>query len=179
MISECRTHFALQSEEGNIIGLKFALPNLPNVKDGNVMATRKFTPEELRAITRLAKQWGKIVVRHAFGEQGPGLDVDLAQMEEVAYAAAQGLTAGALEEATSQQGQQLGEQQSCPQCHKLCPVTPDERPILAKGGAFQLREPKCHCPTCRRDFFPSASATQARRARLQPDDHPQDSVRDR
>src|SRR5713101_6630055 len=135
------------------------------------MATRKFTSEELQAITRLAKQWGKIVVRQAFGAQGPGLDVDLAQMEEVAFAAAQGLTAGALEEATSRQGQQLGEQQSCPQCQRLCPVTTEERPIQAKGGAFQLREPKCYCPTCRRDFFPSASAPQAGRARLQ-SDHP-------
>jgi hypothetical protein len=159
--------------------LKFALPNLSNVKDDNVMATRKFTPEELQAIARLAKQWGKIVVRHAFGEQGPGLDVDLAQMEEMAYAAAQGLTAGALEEATSRQGQQLGEQQPCPQCQRLCPVTPEERPIQAKGGTFQLREPKCYCPTCRRDFFPSASAPEARCARLQSDDLAQDSVRDR
>ena len=40
------------------------------------MATRKLTPEELQHITRLAKQWGKIVVKHTYGEQGPGLDVD-------------------------------------------------------------------------------------------------------
>ena len=176
---ECRTHFARQIEEGRIGGWKFARADFPNLKDDNVMATRKFTPEELRAITRLAKQWGKIVVRHAFGDQGPGLDVDLAQMEEVAYAAAQGLTAGALEEATAQQGEKLAEQQPCPQCHTLCPVTPEERPIQAKGGGFQLREPKCYCPTCRRDFFPSASAPQARRARLQSDDLAQDSVRNR
>src|SRR5258708_14446080 len=153
VVIECRTPFALQSEEGNIVGLKFALPNLPNVKDGNVMATRKFTPEELRAITRLAKQWGKIVVRHAFGEQGPGLDVDLAQMEEVAFAAAQGLTAGVLEEATSSQGEKMGEYQSCPQCHELCLVTPEERLIHAKGGAFQLPDPKCDCRPCRPDLF--------------------------
>jgi len=125
------------------------------------MATRKFTPEELQAITRLAKQWGKIVVRRGFGDQGPGLDVDLAQMEEVAFAAAQGLTAGVLEEATSSQGEKLGEHQPCPQCHELCLVTQEERPIQAKGGAFQLREPRCYCRTCRRDFFPSASAAQA------------------
>ena len=61
------------------------------------MAKRKLSPEELQAITDLARQWGKIVVRRAFGEQGPSLDVDFAQMEEVARAAAQGLTAGALE----------------------------------------------------------------------------------
>jgi hypothetical protein len=141
--------------------VKFIQENLPNIKDDKVMATRKFTPEELQAITRLAKQWGKIVVRRGFGDQGPGLEVDLAQMEEIAFAAAQGLTAGVLEEATSSQGEKLGEHQPCPQCHELCLVTPEERLIQAKGGAFQLREPKCYCRTCRRDFFPSASAPQA------------------
>jgi hypothetical protein len=125
------------------------------------MATRKWSPEELDAVKRLAKQWGKIVVKHAFGEQGPGLDVDFAQMEEVASAAAQGLTEGALETATAQQGQLMGEQQPCPGCGRLCPVDSAERPLRAKGGTVALREPKCYCPTCRRDFFPSASGVEA------------------
>lgn len=125
------------------------------------MATRKLSPEELQAVKRLAKQWGKIVVKHAFGEQGPGLDVDFAQMEEVASAAAQGLTEGALETATAQQGQLLGEQQPCPQCGKLCTVRCAERPLRVKGGVVSLHEPKGHCPTCRRDFFPSASGVEA------------------
>jgi hypothetical protein len=130
------------------------------------MATRKLTPEELQAIARLAKQWGKIVVRQTFGDQGPGLDVDLTQMEEMAFAAARGLTAGALEEATTQQSEQLGEQQPCPTCGRLCTVMAEERPIHVKGGAFQLREPKGYCSTCRRAFFPSASAAEAGRAQL-------------
>ncbi|MGH7169802.1 MAG: hypothetical protein ACRELG_05940 [Gemmataceae bacterium] len=66
--------------------MKFALPNFSHVKDGQDTATRKLSPEELRAVKRRAKQWGKIVVRHAFGETGPGLDVDFAPMEEVAAA---------------------------------------------------------------------------------------------
>ena len=135
------------------------------------MATRKLSPEELQAISRLAKQWGKIVVKHAFGEQGPGLDVDFAQMEEVASAAARGLTEGALEMATAQQGQLLGEKQPCPQCGKLCAVGSAERPLRVKGGIMSLREPKCYCLTCRRDFFPSTSGVEAERARLQSNDH--------
>jgi hypothetical protein len=95
----------------------------------------------------------------------------------VAQAAAEGLVAGALEEATKQQSQLMGHEQACPSCGRLCPVTSAERPIYVKGGAFQLREPKCHCPTCRRDFFPSASGIEARRARLQPDDLASDSDR--
>ena len=125
------------------------------------MASRKLSPEELQAVSRLAKQWGKIVVKHAFGEQGPGLDVDFAQMEEVASAASRGLTEGALEVATAQQGQLLGQNQPCPQCGRLCTVDSGERPLRVKGGIMPLREPKCYCPTCRRDFFPSASGVEA------------------
>ncbi|MCA1838114.1 MAG: hypothetical protein LC674_04950 [Actinobacteria bacterium] len=125
------------------------------------MATRKLSPDELQAVRRLAKQWGKIVVKHAFGEQGPGLDVAFAQMEEVASAAAQGLTEGALEAATAQQGQFLGAKQPCPHCGKLCTVGSAERPLRAKGGFVLLRAPKCYCPTCRRDFFPAASGVEA------------------
>jgi hypothetical protein len=44
----------------------------------------------------LAARWGKIVARHAFGADGPGTDVDLSAMEQVARAAAAGLTEGTL-----------------------------------------------------------------------------------
>jgi hypothetical protein len=142
------------------------------------MATRKLSPEELQAVSRLAKQWGKMVVKQAFGEQGPGLDVDFAQMEEVACAAARGLSEGALEAATGQQGQLLGEKQPCPDCGKLCTVGSEERPLRAKGAVVSLREPKCYCPACRRDFFPSASGVEAGRARLQSDDDVSHPVRD-
>jgi hypothetical protein len=75
-------------------------------------------------------------------------------MEEVAVAAAHGLTAGALEQATAQQARRLGEAQPCPGCGQLCPVGHEERPVQVRGGEFQHREPACHCPACRRDFFP-------------------------
>ena len=78
------------------------------------MATRRLSPEELQAVQRLAKPWGEIVVPHAFGEQGPGRDGDFAPREEVACAAAQGLTEGAWEAATAQQGQLVGEKQPGP-----------------------------------------------------------------
>ena len=72
---------------------EFALPNFSNVKDGLAMGSRKLTAEDLKQITKLAKSWGKMVVRQAFGDGGPGLDVDLSQMEDVAAAAASGLVA--------------------------------------------------------------------------------------
>src|SRR3989442_142936 len=125
------------------------------------MGSRKLSPQDFENIKRLAKGWGKIVVQEAFGDDGPGLDVDLTQMENVAVAAAQGLTAGALEEATKQQAERLAAQQACPKCGKLCDIVHEERTVKVRGGSFGHREPKCHCPACRRDFFPSTSASQA------------------
>lgn len=130
------------------------------------MGTRKLTADDLQRIADVAKDWGRIIVRRAFGDQGPGLDVDLAQMEQIAQAAARGLTAGTLEEATAQQAQHLGDQQPCPSCGHRCPVTTASRPIQVAGGTFAHREPVCYCPTCRRDFFPAASAAENRHARL-------------
>ena len=130
------------------------------------MGSRQLTADDLARISEVAKDWGKIIVRRAFGDKGPGMDVDLSQMEQVAQAAARGLTAGTLQEATAQQAQLLGDQQACPACGQSCPVTTEGRPIDVAGGSFEHREPVCYCPTCRRDFFPSASAAEAGHARL-------------
>ncbi len=132
------------------------------------MAARKLSEEDLRRISELAKRWGKIIVREQWGEQGPGLDVDLAQMEDVAVAAVRGLLAGTLESATQQQAGQLGESQSCPDCGRMNPLTSEERSITTRGGPFAHQEPKGHCPACRRDFFPSASGAAVEQPRLQP-----------
>jgi hypothetical protein len=149
-----------------MVGGEFALPNFSNVKDDLAMGSRKLTADDLARITKLAKSWGKIVVRQAFGDGGPGLEADLTQMEDVAVAAAAGLTAGALEEATAQQGRLLGAEQPCPDCGRRCAVGAEERPVLVRGGVFEHQEPKCYCPACRRAFFPTASAAEARRQRL-------------
>jgi hypothetical protein len=59
----------------------------------------------------------------------------------------------------------------CPDCEQLCPVAPDPEPIILQGmrGEIEYQEPRCHCPACRRDFFPSgrpigASASRKRHA---------------
>jgi hypothetical protein len=120
------------------------------------MARAPFTPQDLQQIRDLAAQWGKIVARRAFGEQGPGTDVDLTAMEEVALAAAAGLTEGTLATLLERQALLLGEEQACPACGRLCPVRREPRPLDVRGGSLQLSEPICHCPDCRRDFFPPA-----------------------
>jgi hypothetical protein len=132
------------------------------------MPHRDILPEALQQIRTLAANWGKIVARRAFGDGGPGLDTDLDAMEQVARAAAEGLAEGALATLLEQQAQALGAQQPCPGCGALCPVRREPRPLATPGVTLTPSEPVCHCPACRRDFFPPAAAAPPRRARLQP-----------
>ena len=118
------------------------------------MARRTFTAEQLQEFQRFAAQWGKIIARRAFGDDGPGLDVDLDAMEQLAHAAATGLTEGTLQTLLEQQARALGEQQPCPQCGRPCAVRREQRPLHVEGTQLQQSEPVCHCPACRRDFFP-------------------------
>ena len=121
------------------------------------MAKRKPTEQQLREIREFAAQWGKIVARHAFGDAGPGLDVDFQAMEDIARAAAAGVSEGTLTVLLQRQGDALGTEQPCPDCGRPCVVGHQERPLAFHGGQLQQREPLCHCPDCRRDFFPPAA----------------------
>lgn len=118
------------------------------------MARRGFTPEELHELRCLAAQWGKIVSRRAFGDDGPGRDVDFTAMEQIALAAAAGLTEGTLPTVLEQQADALGEPQPCPDGGRPCALRRQERPLQVQGTQLQHREPSGYCPDCRRDFFP-------------------------
>ena len=123
------------------------------------MATTHFTPEELRQLRTLAAEWGKIVSKRAFGDDGPGLDVDFRTMEQIATAAAQGLTEGTLELLLQQQAGKLPDEQPCPECGKLCPTESHKRSLTAQGAEVEQPERLAHCPDCRRDFFPPANGS--------------------
>ena len=122
------------------------------------MARRTFPADELQELRHLAAQWGKIIARRTFGDSGPGLDVDFAAMEQIAHAAATGLTEGTLQTLLEQQAQALGDQQPCPACGRLCALRREQRPLHAQGATLPQSEPVCHCPDCRRDFFPPTAA---------------------
>jgi hypothetical protein len=137
-----------------------------NLKAGRIMTRRRFTPQELDELRQLASQWGKIVARRAFGDDGPGLDVDFDALEQIAQAAAAGLTEGTLQTLLERQAAALGEQQPCPECGRLCAVRRHRRPLRTRGAELQQNEPMSHCPDCRRDFFPPAADPAAGRPRL-------------
>lgn len=130
------------------------------------MARRDFTPEEIQELRRLAAQWGTIVARRAFGDAGPGLDVDFAAMEQVALAAAAGLSESTLQTLLEQQAEALGTQHPCPDCGRPCRLRRQERTVQTQGPPVHQREPIGHCPDCRRDFFPPTADLAPGRARL-------------
>jgi hypothetical protein len=127
------------------------------------------SPEKLQEIHDLAAGWGKIVARRVFGEPGPGTDIDFQAMEQIATAAARGLIEGTLTTLAGQQAQTLPAFQPCPDCGHLCPVGYADRPLAVKDGPITPHEPVCHCPGCRRDFFPPAARLAFGQPQLQPD----------
>ena len=138
------------------------------------MASKEARERKLKEIREVAEGWGKMIAREAF-PNGPGLDVTLADMEEYAVAASRALVKGAVESMTTAQGEELGEEVSCPTCGEMCRLKRKSRSVVVRGGEAHLDEPVGHCPTCRRDFFPSASGIEVGRSRVQPDDPPSHS----
>jgi len=123
------------------------------------MASKEARERQLREIQEVAAGWGKIIAREAF-PNGPGMDVTLADMEELAAAASRALVQGAVETMTGSQAEQFGQQAPCPACGRICPLTTASRPMVVRGGDATLNEPVGHCPTCRRDFFPAAAGVE-------------------
>ena len=48
------------------------------------MAAPALTPQDPQHLRDFATQWGKIIARRAFGDAGPGLDVDLLTFAQAA-----------------------------------------------------------------------------------------------
>ena len=115
---------------------------------------------------RVAQGWGKVVARRVEEEVGPDLDLDADDIEQFAKSAASAVAQGAIEELLEKKAALLGAEQSCPTCQRLCPVQREQRSVHFWGAEVSYREPKCHCPTCRRDFFPSATRSAPHAARL-------------
>jgi hypothetical protein len=132
------------------------------------MAGPQLSPQKLQEIREFAAQWGKIVARRAFGEPGPDRAPDFQAMEQVAAAAARGLLEGTLETLLEQQARALPDQQPCPACGRLCPVGYEDRSLTVKDAQLTLHEPVCHCPDCRRDFFPPPDLPAPGQPQLQP-----------
>jgi hypothetical protein len=138
------------------------------------MPQRQPSPQTLQEIHDLAAGWGKIVARRISGDLPSGAPLDFQAMEQIAAAAAAGVTEGTLGILVEQQAQTLAAEQPCPDCGRLCAVRTADRPLAVQGGQLTLREPLCHCPDRRRDFFPPAARLASGQPQLQPHAPPQD-----
>jgi hypothetical protein len=139
---------------------------LPKFKDEPAMPFTKSQSDDRSDLRDRAYGWGKIVSRRAYGEEGPGLDLDFDSIESLAVDMGQAVIRGTVEEILKTQFQRLGDHQPCPECARACPVTQAPRTIQVRGGTIPYDEPVCHCPACRRDFFPSPPELATRRAQL-------------
>jgi hypothetical protein len=125
------------------------------------MATHQFTSDELHQLHDLAKRWAKIVSLRTFGDDGPGLDVDFRTFEQIAHAAAHGLTEGTLQLLLEHRAAKLPPDQPCPHCGRECHTRPSSGTLTARGAEVEQTEPLAHCPAGRRDFFPPPPGPRA------------------
>ena len=119
------------------------------------MPFRKSPSMDHTEIERMAEGWGKVVARRVHEAVGPDLDLDADGIEQAAITAARAVACGTIADLLQRKTSLLGAEQPCPTCRRLCPVESQPRTIEFWGGPVSYPEPKCHCPACRRDFFPS------------------------
>ena len=131
----------------------------PKCEAGRPMPKRKLSSEQLAAVKELAKQWGKIVAKSAYGPDGPPLDADFDEMEQIAAAATAGLVEGTLEHLTNQQAQQLPDELPCPTCQKSCPVKIRPRKVVARGGHHHAPRTRRSRPQLPEGLFPPNGPT--------------------
>ena len=110
-------------------------------------------------VERMAEGWGKVVARRVHEEVG--LDLDADDIEQMAAEAARAVARGTIADLLERKAALLGAEQPCPGCGRPCAVRRAPRTIDFWGGPVDYAEPKCHCPACRRDFFPSAADAAA------------------
>src|SRR5262249_23328985 len=133
----------------------------PKSKEGQLMPFRKSPSMDRTGVEQMAAGWGKIVARRIQEDVGADLDLDADDIEQVAATAARAVARGTIEDLLERKASLLGAEQPCPSCQRPCVVRRAPRAIDFWGGAVTYAEPQCHCPACRRDFFPSAAGLAA------------------
>ena len=110
---------------------------------------------------KFARQMADVFSKEIYGDQGPDLDCDIDQIEDVAVLAARAAFDAVIARALELQNQRLPEQLPCPKCQTDSSVKFETRTIQGRMGPAEIREPVCRCPVCDRDFFPSAGSVTA------------------
>lgn len=120
--------------------------------------------EDLDLSPEARKQFDRLVAllaQEGFGENGPPLETTFAQIERFGHQAGRMIARAVDAELVRQHASHFADAQSCPTCNEKRPLkeSPHPLPMQTDDGRVTLHEPACHCPRCRRDFFPSADST--------------------
>ena len=124
------------------------------------MAGAKITDQEWEVFLGVANRLG-IEVRPLLEK-----DVRFHDLESAGHALGRVVAQAATERLAIARAERLWEAQPCPTCGCSCAPVHRDRLLETIDGPIDMREPVCHCPACRRDFFPSASCAGTGSAEL-------------
>ena len=100
-----------------------------------------------------------LLAEERYDPNGPPIDTTFAEIERFGHQPGRMLGRSLDEHLTHQHAEHFQEA-SCPTCGACGESNAAEnkktRPLQTEDGKIPLAEPAFHCPTCDRDFFPSA-----------------------
>ena len=116
------------------------------------------------AVRQKLQELAELVSQERFGEAGIPKEITFSEIEEIGHQVGQ-LAAGTIDQTLQlRHAEHLAGVEPCPECGRGCEVERRERVLQTRDGTVTLDEPVCHCRACERDFFPSASPAETRRA---------------
>jgi len=103
-----------------------------------------------------------LLAEERYGPSGPPINTRFAEIEMFGHQAGRMLGRSLDEHLTHQHADHF-QQASCPTCgtsgESEAAENKKTRPLQTQDGKIPLAESAFHCPTCDRDFFPSAERT--------------------
>ncbi len=116
------------------------------------------------AVRRKLQELAELISQERFGEEGIPKEITFSEIEEIGHQVGQ-LAAGMVDQTLKlRHTKHLADVEPCPGCGKDCQVQQRQRSLQTRDGTVDFDEPVCYCSRCERDFFPSASLAETRRA---------------
>jgi len=125
----------------------------------NEMEKSMLSPEVRQKFDELVA----LIAEERYGPDGPPINTTFAEMERFGHLAGRMLGRSIDEHLTHDHAEHFQEA-SCPTCaasgESDAEGNKKTRSLQTVDGTIPLAEPAFHCPTCSRDFFPSANRTR-------------------
>lgn len=104
-----------------------------------------------------------LLARQGFGEEGPPRETTFAEIERFGHRAGRMVARAIDSQLAEEHAAHFTEEEPCPACTERHPpkAGPHDLPLQTEDGPVTLREPAFRCPSCERDFFPSADSLEA------------------